>query len=133
MLAQFVLAVGMAAIVALGPVDDRGSSPAADPLKEGIRLLEEDDRIGVPAHDFKAEAARHIEAASALARAVAARPDDPTAHAWHALALLKTFEKDDALRAADEAVRLGPQAAFAYRIRGLVHVGATKATRRSPT
>jgi tetratricopeptide (TPR) repeat protein len=123
MVAQFVLGVGLAAVVALGPVNNRGDGPAGDALQEGVRLLEEDDRVGIAEHDLQAEAKRHVDATAALARAVATRPDDPTARAWYALALLKTFEKDDALRRADEAVRLGPQAAFAYRVRGLVHAG----------
>jgi hypothetical protein len=52
MVAQFVLGVGFAAVVALGLFDDRKDAPAADSLQEGIRLLEEDDRIGKPTHDI---------------------------------------------------------------------------------
>ena len=122
MLTKIVLGLGLTAIVILGPVERRDDGPAGDALKEGIRLLESDDRVGEP-RDIMAEVKRQFEACEALARAVAAKPDDPTARAWYALALIKKSEKDDAIRTAEEAVRLGPRAALGYRVRGLVHAG----------
>ena len=121
MVAHIVLGVGLSAFMALGPLGHLEDGPGGDSLQKGIRLLEADDPFGKAGQDLQAEARRRRDAVEALARAVAARPDDPATRAWYALALLKTLKKDDALQSAEEAVRLGPEAAFAYRVRGMVH------------
>ncbi len=121
MVAHIVLGVGLSAFMALGPLGHLEDGPGGDSLQKGIRLLEADDPFGKAGQDLQAEARRQRDAVEALARAVAARPDDPATRAWYALALLKTLKKDDALQSAEEAVRLGPEAAFAYRVRGMVH------------
>lgn len=122
MVAHFLLSACLAAS-AMCLVEGRGEDPAVDPLQEGIRLLD-DDGFGWPTQDdFEAKAKRNLDAKETLSRAVTAQPNDPTSRAWYALSLLRSFEKDEALREAEAAVRLGPETAIAYRVRGLVHAG----------
>jgi tetratricopeptide (TPR) repeat protein len=124
MVALLDLVVGLVALVGIGAVENRADERPDDPFREGVRLLEDEERVGLPTSGgLDAIVSRHVAAKEALSRAAAAKPDDPNAHARYALALLKIFEKDDALRQADEAVRLGPEVALAYRVRGLVHAG----------
>jgi tetratricopeptide (TPR) repeat protein len=124
MVALLELIMGLAAVVGIGAFENRADERAEDPFREGMRLLEEEERIGLPTGgDLDAIVSRHVAAKEALSRAAAAKTDDPNVRAWYALALFKIYEKDDALRQADEAVRLGPEVALAYRVRGLVHAG----------
>jgi Tfp pilus assembly protein PilF len=53
-------------------------------------------------------------------RALAGDPDDPAAHAYLAICLIERGAKAEALREADEAVRLEAATAFFHYVRGLV-------------
>src|SRR4051794_10541807 len=57
-------------------------------------------------------------AAAEFRRMLSEDPDNPFGHAFLALCLSRTGQKDESFREADEAVRLGPNQFFCHLVRG---------------
>src|SRR3982750_3819735 len=73
------------------------------------------------------EQGRHDMAAAEFRRVLAEDPDYAPAHALLALCLGRTDQKEEALREADEAVRLAPDMAFCHFVRGYALLAADRA------
>lgn len=107
-------------VLLLGQVSSRSIADEADALVQDARkLIEECEKLRNRSQ-YREAIRLGFDAVGKLDRAVELRPKDAIVRTWRAWAKLQgLFDEKKAIDDANEALKLDPKLAFAYRVRGL--------------